>query len=44
MDDIKIYHNPLVKHPELMQRPIIVRSDRAVLARPSERVLTLLEG
>jgi len=34
----------LVKHPELMQRPIIVKDNRAVLARPSEKVLTLLEG
>ena len=34
----------LVEHPELMQRPIIVKSNRAVLARPSEKVLTLLEG
>lgn len=34
----------LLEHPELMQRPIIVKNDRAVLARPSEKVLTLLEG
>ena len=34
----------LLNHPELMQRPIIVKNDRAVLARPSEKVLTLLEG
>lgn len=34
----------LVEHPELMQRPIIVKSEKAVLARPSEKVLTLLEG
>jgi arsenate reductase len=33
----------LLKHPELMQRPIVIRDDRAVLARPSEKVLTLLE-
>ena len=33
----------LVEHPELMQRPIIVKSNRAVLARPSEKVLALLE-
>jgi arsenate reductase len=33
----------LVEHPELMQRPIIVRDDRAVLARPSEKVLALLD-
>jgi arsenate reductase (glutaredoxin) len=34
----------LLRHPELMQRPIIVKHDRAVLARPSEKVRTLLEG
>ena len=34
----------LVQHPELMQRPIIVKGDRAVLARPSEKVLTLLDA
>jgi arsenate reductase len=33
----------LLEHPELMQRPIIVKDDRAVLARPSEKVLALLE-
>ena len=31
----------LLEHPELMQRPIIFRGDRAVLARPSEKVLEL---
>jgi arsenate reductase len=34
----------LLLHPELMQRPIIVKDDQAVLARPSEKVLSLLEG
>jgi arsenate reductase (glutaredoxin) len=34
----------LLEHPELMQRPIIVKNDRAVLARPSEKVRSLLEG
>jgi arsenate reductase len=34
----------LVEHPELMQRPIVVKNNRAVLARPSEKVLTLLES
>jgi arsenate reductase (glutaredoxin) len=29
-------------HPELLQRPIVVRGDRAVLARPPEKVLELL--
>jgi arsenate reductase len=32
----------MAEHPELVQRPIVVRGDRAVLARPVERVLELL--
>jgi arsenate reductase len=33
----------LLAHPELMQRPVVVRGDRAVLARPPEKVLALLD-
>ena len=33
----------LLDHPELMQRPIVVVGDRAVIARPPERALALLE-
>jgi arsenate reductase len=33
----------MVAHPQLMQRPIAVRGDRALLARPVQRVLELLE-
>jgi arsenate reductase (glutaredoxin) len=32
----------MVSHPELVQRPIVVRGERAVLARPVERALELL--
>ncbi len=32
----------MVAHPELLQRPIVVRGVRAVLARPIERALELL--
>jgi arsenate reductase len=32
----------LEARPELLQRPIVVRGNRAVLARPPERVLELL--
>jgi len=33
----------LLEHPELMQRPVVFRGDRAVIARPSEKVLGLLD-
>ena len=33
----------LLEHPVLMQRPVIVRDRRAVIARPSEKVLELLD-
>jgi arsenate reductase-like glutaredoxin family protein len=32
-----------LKHPELMERPVVFRGDRAVIARPSEKVLELLD-
>jgi arsenate reductase (glutaredoxin) len=32
----------MVERPELLQRPIVVNGDRAVLARPVERVLEIL--
>ena len=32
----------LVEHPELVQRPIVEKGDRAVLARPPEQVLQIL--
>ncbi|MGH7949381.1 MAG: ArsC/Spx/MgsR family protein [Candidatus Binataceae bacterium] len=31
----------LLAHPELMQRPIVIRGDRAVIARPPEKLLVL---
>ena len=33
----------MAEHPELLQRPVVVRGERAVLARPVERVLELLD-
>jgi arsenate reductase len=33
----------LLAHPELMERPVVIRGRRAVIARPSERVLEILD-
>jgi arsenate reductase len=32
----------LLKYPELIQRPVVVKGDKAVIARPPERMLPLL--
>lgn len=32
----------LMEHPRLMQRPIVIRGKKAVIARPSDKVLELL--
>ncbi len=33
----------MVEHPDLMQRPIVERGDRAVLGRPVENIKPLLD-
>lgn len=32
----------MIAHPVLIERPVVVRGDRAVVARPPEKVLALL--
>jgi len=31
----------LMEHPELMQRPIVIRDGKAVIARPAEKLAAL---
>lgn len=33
----------LLEHPELMERPVVFVGERAIIARPSEKVLELLD-
>lgn len=34
----------LVEHPQLMQRPVLVKGDRAIIGRPKDRVEPFLTG
>lgn len=34
----------LLEHPRLMQRPVLVRGDRAIIGRPKDRVPAFLAG
>jgi len=43
LDDDDAVLRSLVERPELLQRPIVEWGDRAVLARPPEKVLKLLD-
>jgi arsenate reductase len=43
LDDDRATLRVLVQRPDLLQRPLVDRGDRALLARPPERVLELLD-
>lgn len=34
----------LAEHPELLQRPVLVRDGRAIIGRPKDRVAPFLQG
>ncbi|MGO9268575.1 MAG: ArsC/Spx/MgsR family protein [Candidatus Binataceae bacterium] len=34
----------LLQHPELMQRPIVIRNGRALIARPAEKLAALFQS
>ncbi|MGO3128323.1 MAG: arsenate reductase (glutaredoxin) [Luteimonas sp.] len=42
LDDDAII-DAMVRHPKLIERPILVHGERAVIGRPTERLLALLD-
>jgi arsenate reductase len=42
--DVDAVADLLVEHPRLMQRPVIVKGDTAIIGRPKDRVAPFLEG
>ena len=44
LDDPAIVIDLISAHPGLMQRPIGILGDRAVVARPADRILELLDA
>lgn len=48
LDDPKKSRKELVKamveHPILIERPVVLRGERAILGRPAEKVLEILDG
>ena len=42
LDDDNALFQAIAKHPKIMERPIIVCGDKAVLGRPPENALVLL--
>ncbi len=44
LDDPSVVVDLITAHPGLMQRPIGILGDRAVVARPADRILELLDA
>ncbi|MDA0688226.1 MAG: arsenate reductase (glutaredoxin) [Proteobacteria bacterium] len=40
----EIVFDLVCKHPKLIERPIFIHGDKAIIGRPPEKVLTLLEN
>ena len=43
IEDSEVLFKAMEKYPKIMERPIAVKGNRAVIGRPPEQVLTLLD-
>ena len=44
LSDPQVVIDLLVAHPRLLQRPVVVKGDKAVIGRPRDRVPALIES
>lgn len=44
LSDPEVVIDLLVEHPRLLQRPVVVKGDKAIIGRPRDRVPALIEG